>query len=353
MAKRILVIDPLPEALAITQECLKREGYEVITADSGAEGLEKAKANGPHLVMVDAMLPDMGWNQVGRTLRAGPRTAHIAIVILTAQKQLIGLKSGQEVFADDFLVKPFSASELQNKLLPLLAEKDEAKQPVISTGNGELDAKMGGGIPLGSLTLIEGSSGAGKSVLVQQMIWGSLQDAYELTIFTTENTVKSLSRQMRSLSLDVLDFLLLNRLRVYPVETARMGKEAPAYLLRAMKTQKQRDMIFVDSLTSAIASCSDADVLGYFEESKRLCSDGMTVVVVLHSHAVSSDLLIRIRSLCDAHLQVRTEELSDRLVKTLEVTKIRGAARTTGNIISFEVEPGWGMRLIPVNRVKG
>jgi flagellar protein FlaH len=77
------------------------------------------------------------------------------------------------------------------------------------------------------------------------------------------------------------------------------------------------------------------------------------VIVVIHSHGLTRDLLIRIRSLCDAHLQMHTEEVGNKLVKTLEVTKVRGAEQHTGNIISFEVEPGWGIRVIPINKVKG
>jgi flagellar protein FlaH len=73
----------------------------------------------------------------------------------------------------------------------------------------------------------------------------------------------------------------------------------------------------------------------------------------VHSHGLNPDLLIRLRSLCDAHLQLRTEEVGQKLVKTLEVTKVRGADKSTGNIISFEVEPGWGMRIIPINKVNG
>ena len=51
---------------------------------------------------------------------------------------------------------------------------------VVSTGNSEIDKKLGGGIPLGSMTLIEGESDSGKSVLNQQMIWGSLYSAFSV-----------------------------------------------------------------------------------------------------------------------------------------------------------------------------
>ena len=66
------------------------------------------------------------------------------------------------------------------------------KLTAISSGNVELDSKMGGGLPISSLALIEGSSGAGKSVLSQQIMWGALQGGLSVSLFTSENSVKSL-----------------------------------------------------------------------------------------------------------------------------------------------------------------
>ena len=63
-------------------------------------------------------------------------------------------------------------------------------------------------------------------------------------------------------------------------------------------------------------------------------------------------MLIRIRSLCDAHLRLRMEEVGERLVKVLEAAKVRNAERTTGNIVSFDVEPGLGIRIIPISKAK-
>jgi archaeal flagellar protein FlaH len=182
---------------------------------------------------------------------------------------------------------------------------------------------------------------------------GCLEDGYRLAIFSSENTVKSLIKQMRSLNLDVMDYLLLDRLKIFPIETSRLGKDAPSTLLKAIKREHDRDMVYIDSLTGSIPQSSDKEVLGFFEESKRICGEGKTIVIVVHSHGLNSELLIRLRSLCDAHLQLRTEEVGQKLVKTLEVTKIRGADKATGNIVSFEVEPGWGMRIIPINKVGG
>ena len=353
MAGKVLLVDSGLESAKLSKSTLEQEAYEVVTATTGRQALEKALEDPPQLVMIDTGLPDMGWNELSRSLRAEKATEKVPVVILSSAADINDLLIGGESYADEFLVKPFSNLELQQKILPLLNEKARQGRVVISTGNGELDLKMGGGIPIGSLTLIEGSSGAGKSVLVQQMVWGSLRNAFRLSVLTTENTVKSLIRQMRSLSLDVLDYLLLNRLRIYPLEVAGMGADAPRQLLEVMAGKANCDLIFVDALTSAIANCSSDEVLRFFEGSKRLCASTRSVIIVLHSHAVSGELLIRLRSLCDAHLQLRTEEVGDKLVRTMEVSKIRGANKTTGNILSFEVEPGWGMRLVPINKVKG
>lgn len=231
----------------------------------------------------------------------------------------------------------------------------QANKTVISTGNREIDDKMGGGIPLGSLTLIEGDSHSGKSVLSQQMTWGSLADGFYVAFFTTENTVKSLVKQMQSLNIDILPYLLLRRLRLYPMEFARAQDDVLVPLLQAITEEGQagRGMIFIDALTPCITNTQQEIVLTFFERCKRLCSEGMTVLMIVHSHAISQDFLVRITSLCDAHLRMRTEQVGNKLVKTMEVAKVRGASKNTGNIVSFEIEPGLGMRIIPINKAQG
>ena len=236
-----------------------------------------------------------------------------------------------------------------------LEEQAAQEKTIISTGNAEIDNKMGGGIPVGSLTLIDGDSHSGKSVLAQQMIWGSLHDGFRVSLFTTENTVQSLIKQMQSLSIDVLDFLLVGFLRVYPMRVARANSRLLQELITAIKKEQERGMevIFIDAITPAIVVTEETDVLAYFEDCKKLCAQGLTIVNVVHSHALSQDFLVRLTSLCDAHLRLRTEEVGERLVKMMEVAKIRGATKTTGNIVSFEIEPGWGMRIIPLSKAKG
>ena len=228
------------------------------------------------------------------------------------------------------------------------------KRRVISTGNSEIDKKMGGGIPAGSLILIEGQSDSGKSVLTQQLMWGSLYAGFNVVLYTTENTIKSFTRQMTSLSLDITDFLLLGKLKIYEIKASR-SKLSPSkvftLLLADLEDRGGSSLIVVDSLTTFITHSSIEETMTYFEICKHYCDRGMTVITVVNSYAFGEADLGRVRSMCDAHLSLRNEEIGDRMIKVLEVAKIRGADMTTGNIVSFDVEPMLGMKIIPVSKV--
>jgi flagellar protein FlaH len=233
--------------------------------------------------------------------------------------------------------------------------ESEIKKKIISTGHPEIDKKLGGGVPMGSLTLIEGQSDAGKSVLCQQMIWGSLNSGFKTVLFTTENTTRSLMTQMDSLGLFVLDYLLLGRLKVYymkPSQVKTQSAEAFATILETIGYRSNYELVVIDSLTPMLGIASDIQIMSYIERCKWFCDQGRTIINVTHGYALNNDVMVRLRSACDAHLRLMIEKIGDKLVKTLEVAKVRGAAQTTGNIITFEVEPEIGMKIMPLSRAK-
>ena len=231
----------------------------------------------------------------------------------------------------------------------------EEKKNIISTGHGEIDRRLGGGLPIGSLTLIEGESDAGKSVLCQQMIWGSLNDGYRCVLFTTENTTRSLVTQMDSLGLGILDYLLLGRIKVYVIRQSNVKNQANETFTTILKTIEQLDqyqLIIIDALTPMLPVASDVEILHYVERCKHFCDGGRTIVNVTHSYALDSGVLVRVRSASDAHLRLMIEKVGDKLVKTLEVAKVRGAVHSTGNVVTFDVEPGVGMKIMPLSKAK-
>ena len=234
-----------------------------------------------------------------------------------------------------------------------IAELENGKQ-IISTGSREVDEKMGGGIPENSLMLIEGQSASGKSVLTQQLTWGSLHHDRKVVLYTTERTVRSHIDQMASLGLDVSDFLLLRRLKIYPIQ-GLSGMDA-AHLLDTLVSDIRRhpdhDLIIVDSLTPLVTPTSAVEVISFFEMCRTLCIEGKTIVVTLHSYSTDESMRDRIRSMCDANVTLRVDQIGDQLVNVMEVAKISGATRTTGNVLSFQVEPMIGLRIIPISWAK-
>lgn len=233
----------------------------------------------------------------------------------------------------------------------------EAESRVVSSGNEEMDNKLGGGIPVGALTLIEGVSDAGKSVLCQQLTYGALtQSKLNVAYYTTENTVKSLLVQMNALNLNVTDYFLLDALRIYPLAIPTRNLNSEALFNRIIshieRLPKAIKVVMVDSVTNMVAHTDETGIMDFFTMCKSLCDQDRTIFTVVHSHAFDERMLIRVRSLCDAHLKLRLEEVGHQLVKMMEVSKVRNAERTTGNVVSFEVEPGIGMRIIPISRAK-
>ena len=236
-------------------------------------------------------------------------------------------------------------------------EDEDFLADVVSSGNYEIDQKMGGGIPMDSLSLFEGQNDSGKSVLVQQIMWGGLNQGRRIAMFTTENTVKSLLKQMMSLSLDVDDFFIIGRLNIFPIHVQGVDWDEGAsgnlleFMLKSMK-QCKNEVIIIDSLTVFVFHSNDNDILNFFTGCKKLCDLGKTILLTAHGYAFPENLLIRIRSICDAHLHLKIEEAGDQMIKSLEVAKIRGAQKSTGNIVSFDVDPGFGMRIIPISKAK-
>ena len=110
--KTILVIDDAPFILESTKTLLKFEGYEVLTARDGEEGLEIINSKKPDLVLCDISMPKLDGYGVLKALRNNPATARIPFIFLTAFTERQNIRTGMQLGADDFLVKPYSRDEL-------------------------------------------------------------------------------------------------------------------------------------------------------------------------------------------------------------------------------------------------
>ncbi len=228
---------------------------------------------------------------------------------------------------------------------------------IVSSGNSEIDRRLGGGISEDSLVLVEGENDTGKSVVCQQLTYGSLFSGHRVAYFTTENTIRGLLDQMESLSLDIWDFFAWGYIRIFPIhlEGIKWSPEQMKTILESVaKTIKsvRENVIFIDSLTLFTTYSTEEDIFSFLTKLKDLCDEGKTIFIALHQHAFKEDTLARVRSACDCHLFLRKALIGDRYVNSLQVSKIRGAKKTSGNSVSFEVHPGFGLKVIPITQVR-
>jgi len=115
---RILIVEDEPAMVAGLRDNFEYEGYEVISAADGAEGLERALADNPDLVVLDVMMPRMSGLDVCKQLKA--RRPSLPIIMLTARGQEIDKVVGLELGADDYVTKPFSIRELMARVKAVL-----------------------------------------------------------------------------------------------------------------------------------------------------------------------------------------------------------------------------------------
>lgn len=124
--KRILCIEDEPETTNLVKLILNREGYEVLGADGGEEGLQMVKDEKPDLILLDLMMPDMdGW-QVYQHLKEDEDTKDIPVIVVTAKVQSIDKVLGLQVAkVDDYITKPFRPEELSERVKYVLSQVSE------------------------------------------------------------------------------------------------------------------------------------------------------------------------------------------------------------------------------------
>ena len=117
----VLVIDDDPVIVKLLRVNFELEGFNVISAGDGREGLEKARNERPDVVISDIMMPTMNGLELVSTLKSDPNTADLPVLLLSAKAQLADVQRGFELGADDYVTKPFDPIELIDKVTALAA----------------------------------------------------------------------------------------------------------------------------------------------------------------------------------------------------------------------------------------
>lgn len=143
--KKILVIDDTKLMLSMISSILQANGYDVVTASSGMEGIQKVKEEKPDLVLLDVVMPDIDGFEVCRLLREDDSNNLMPIIILTGQDNEEDKLKGLELGEDDYITKPFNQRELISRVRNTLRRIDRNRwaNPLTGLqGNLEIQAEI-------------------------------------------------------------------------------------------------------------------------------------------------------------------------------------------------------------------
>jgi twitching motility two-component system response regulator PilH len=116
----ILIVDDSPTEVHVFKKLLEKQGYRIITAADGQEGLDVAKRTHPDLIIMDVVMPVLNGFQATRKLRNDEETAHIPVIMVTTKGQETDINWGKRQGANEYLVKPVMPIELLSKIKALL-----------------------------------------------------------------------------------------------------------------------------------------------------------------------------------------------------------------------------------------
>jgi two-component system alkaline phosphatase synthesis response regulator PhoP len=138
---RVLIIEDDADIAALISHYLEKSGYTAESVSDGGRALTQAKDAAPDLIILDLMLPGLSGLEICRALRADNRTAQLPIIMLTARGEESERILGLDVGADDYVVKPFSPSELVARVRALLRRSAprETKDVVLRCGPISVD----------------------------------------------------------------------------------------------------------------------------------------------------------------------------------------------------------------------
>lgn len=118
----ILVVDDSPTEVHIFKKILERQGYRILVASDGQQGVDMAVEVGPDLILMDVVMPVLNGFQATRQLKNNDKTADIPVIMVTTKDQKTDINWGMRQGANEYLVKPVAPAELLHKIKALLNE---------------------------------------------------------------------------------------------------------------------------------------------------------------------------------------------------------------------------------------
>jgi flagellar protein FlaH len=230
---------------------------------------------------------------------------------------------------------------------------------MITTGNEELDVKMAGGLPFPALIVVEGGHGTGKSVLAQQFAYGALKSDLKVTVVTTETTTIGYVRGMINVGFNVLDEYLRGRLVVYSTQIPRVkwvtttSRDLLFLTLKHMVSNLDKyDVFIIDSFSILVKGSRREDIANFLTVAKKIVDKGKLIILTTHPEGLSESLHSGLKAIADGYIELKNVEMGGRALKVMNIIKLKGVPTVFENTITFDVDPAFGIKLVPMALAK-
>jgi flagellar protein FlaH len=223
-----------------------------------------------------------------------------------------------------------------------------------------VDNAIGGGLPAGSVALIEGEDGAGKSALCQRFAYGMATESAYVAYISSELESWEFVQQMHSLSYDVVELLLEGQLLFLhaDVDTHQTGKKRRLLArLTDAETLWRGDVIYIDTLSALLRNDPNYEaVVDSGEEDhviqrlvsflRQITMQNKSVVFTVDPTSVTEDALRPLRNIADIYLQIETNTVGQEIRRNLKVKRFQNMKNPVDDTIGFNVQQGRGVSIV-------
>ncbi|WP_410764985.1 ATPase domain-containing protein [Haloferax sp. DFSO60] len=231
------------------------------------------------------------------------------------------------------------------------------------SGHDRLEKELGGGMPKGAIVLIEGDYGAGKSVLSQRFSYGFCEEDTVVTLLSTELGVRGFLDQMHSLSYDMVNHLLNERILFLQAEIDSGGtlsggpsKERKQLLRRMMDAEQmwEADVIIIDTFDAILRNDPQFEALVRQNEERQaaleiisffreLTTKGKTIILTVDPSSVDDSSIGAFRSIADVYFELEMVEVGNDVRRNIFVKRFAGMGQQVGDRVGFSVRSGIGV----------
>jgi len=213
--------------------------------------------------------------------------------------------------------------------------------------NDEFHKKIGGGLPAGTICVIKGDHGSGKSVVCQRIVYGLLKNDVKVSYVSTQLTTKDFVKQMFSLGYDVTRDIIAGKLDffpVYPLINELDERNDYSKRLISGKALFEKDVIVIDSFSSLlkfdISDKAAIDLVGFF---KRVAATDKVIVLTVLDKELDEDTLLEIESAASLIIETSTKKFGADLKNMMVIKKYNFALQQYSKQTAFRVEPKLGL----------